>query len=100
MFRQLESELTALTEENNARLAELSQQIDDLRVEKQQLHNLLQSGLDSFDDKNIETLRQNERYLRYELEKSLVQYSQLQVRFENDVLFINDPWNSTISQNF
>lgn len=77
--RQLESELSALTEENNAHLADLTRQIDDLRHEKIQLQELLQNGIEEIDESNIEALRQSERYLRYELQRSVLQYSQLQV---------------------
>ncbi|XP_014092302.2 unconventional myosin-Va isoform X1 [Bactrocera oleae] len=76
--RQLESELSALTEENNAHLADLTRQIDDLRHEKTQLQELLHNGLEQIDESNIEALRQSERYLRYELQRSILQYSQLQ----------------------
>lgn len=77
----MESELSALTEENNAHLADLTRQIDELRHEKQQLQELLQSGVEQIDENNIEALRQSERYLRYELQRSLLQYSQLQVAY-------------------
>lgn len=78
--KQLESELKALTEENNAHLAELSRQLDELRQENTQLQELLNSGLD---EQNIETkdpdvLQQSNRYLKYELKKTLFQYSQVQ----------------------
>ncbi|XP_037956283.1 unconventional myosin-Va isoform X2 [Teleopsis dalmanni] len=76
--RQLESELSALTEENNAHLAELSRQIDDLRNEKQQLQNIMQTDLDNVNEKDMDKVVQNERYLRYELDKTLNQYSHLQ----------------------
>ncbi|XP_055916560.1 unconventional myosin-Va isoform X1 [Eupeodes corollae] len=76
--RQLESELSALTEENNAHLAELSRQLDELRNEKAQLQTILQSGVEDLDEANIEAIRQNERYLRYELEKSYMEYTKLQ----------------------
>ncbi|XP_067632478.1 unconventional myosin-Va isoform X2 [Eurosta solidaginis] len=76
--RQLESELTALTEENNAHLGDLTRQIDELRHEKTQLQEVLHNGLEQIDEHNIEALRQNERYLRYELQRSFAQYTQLQ----------------------
>lgn len=78
--RQLESELTALTEENNAKLTELSKYIDDLKDERNKFQEILLEKLKTSDENSsLETLQQNEIYLRYELEKSLGGYAQIQV---------------------
>ncbi|KAM7342647.1 dilute class unconventional myosin isoform 2-T2 [Cochliomyia hominivorax] len=78
--KQLELELKALTEENNAHLAELSRQLDELRQENTQLQELLNNGLDeqNIDTKDSDVLQQSNRYLKYELKKTLFQYSQVQ----------------------
>lgn len=76
--RQLESELNALIEENNTHLAELQGQIEELRSEKAHLQSILHMGVEELDESSIESLRQNERYLRYELEKSYMEYTKLQ----------------------
>lgn len=77
--RQLECELRALTEENNANFAELTRQIEDLREENTQLQELLQTGVDEnvdLSDPNV--LQQTNRYLKHELKKTMLQYSQVQ----------------------
>lgn len=77
--RQLESELSALTEENNANFDELTRQLDDLRQENAQLQELLHSGLDEATESNeSQSLQQNIRYLKHELKKTMMQYSQVQ----------------------
>lgn len=49
--RQLEAELTALTEENNAKIFELNREIDELKVERNKyqeiLHNQISDRMDS-----------------------------------------------------
>lgn len=78
--KQLESELKALTEENNAHFIELSKQLDELRRENNELQDLLNSGLDDqhMDTKDPDALQQSNRYLKHELKKTLVQYSEVQ----------------------
>ncbi|XP_059615279.1 unconventional myosin-Va isoform X2 [Phlebotomus argentipes] len=68
--RQLESELTALTEENNAKLAELSHQNDDLRSEKNKLQAIVEEALAGGDATNAQTVV----FLKHELEKTVVDY--------------------------
>lgn len=78
--KQLECELKALTEENNAHFAELSRQLDELRQENSQLQELLNNGLEeqNIDTKDPDALHQSNRYLKHELKKTLLQYSQVQ----------------------
>uniref|UniRef100_A0A1A9X3S5 Myosin motor domain-containing protein n=1 Tax=Glossina brevipalpis TaxID=37001 RepID=A0A1A9X3S5_9MUSC len=77
--RQLESELRALTEENNAHFAELTHQIEELRKENNQLQELLQGDIsDTMDLKDPEVLHQSNRYLKHELKKTMLQYSLVQ----------------------
>lgn len=90
--RQLESELTALTEENNSRILDLSHEIDDLRSERNQfqeiLHNQIRS-LDSSDefhyfsaqDSNSTTIQkhQNIDYLMQEIKSISAAYAQVMV---------------------
>ena len=89
--RQLEAELTALTEENNAKLKDLSVHIDDLKTERTELLEILHKNLEaSSDSVSIEGLQQNEMYLRYELKKSMLAYAELEV----SLFFItNDLYN-------
>jgi myosin V len=88
--RQLESELTALTQENNAKLEELSTQLDNVRREKMILQEILQEKLNKDDDDNWETLKQNENYLRYELELATVSYVELQSQMNELTRKMND----------
>uniref|UniRef100_A0A1A9USQ1 Myosin motor domain-containing protein n=1 Tax=Glossina austeni TaxID=7395 RepID=A0A1A9USQ1_GLOAU len=77
--RQLESELRALTEENNAHFAELTHQIEELRKENNQLQELLQGDIsETVDLKDPEVLQQSNRYLKHELKKTMLQYSLVQ----------------------
>lgn len=78
--KQLECELKALTEENNAHFAELSRQLEELRKENIQLQEVFNNGLDelNIDTKDADALQQSNRYLKYELKKTLFQYSQVQ----------------------
>ncbi|XP_005184334.1 unconventional myosin-Va isoform X3 [Musca domestica] len=77
--KQLELELRALTEENNAHFAELTRQIEDLRDENNQLQEVLQGGVDeTVDASDPNVLQQTNRYLKHELKKSMLQYSQVQ----------------------
>jgi myosin V len=88
--RQLESELTALIQENNSKLEELSIQLDNVRHEKLILQEILQEKLDNDDDEDIESLKQNENYLRYELELSTLSYVELQEQMNELTKTIND----------
>lgn len=72
--RQLESELKAITEEHNSKLIEMTQAIERLNNEKDELQEVLFKSIDESDQDNIETLKQNDRYLRLELKKAITQY--------------------------
>lgn len=80
--RQLESELSALTEENNLRLTELNKTIDDLRSDRDKLQEIIYEKVIQTDDTNIEVLQQSVSYLRYELEKALTAYSEQQEQID------------------
>lgn len=77
--KQLESELTALTEEHNMKLTEMMREVDNLRNEKCMLESIVQDKLE-IDTSVVEnghggtTLRQKESYLRMEIERSAATY--------------------------
>lgn len=90
--RQLESELTALTEENNSKILDLTQEIDELRLERSQfqevLHNQIRS-MDSTEDSNHSSIpeinsstqkQQNLDYLFREVKSISAAYAQVLVR--------------------
>lgn len=68
--RQLESELTALTEEHNMKLTEMMREIDALRSEKIMLESIIHDKVEMENGHDPSTMRQKERYLRMELDKS------------------------------
>lgn len=68
--RQLECELTALTEEHNMKLTEMMREIDNLRNEKCMLESIVQDKVEMENGFDATTLRQKESYLRLELERS------------------------------
>lgn len=77
--KQLESELTALTEEHNMKLTAMMREIDSMRNEKHMLESIVQDKLeidtgtaDIGHDATI--LRQKESYLRMEVERSAGAY--------------------------
>ncbi|KMY92004.1 unconventional myosin-Va isoform X1 [Drosophila simulans] len=72
--RQLESELKAITEEHNSKLVEMTQEIERLNNEKDELQKVMFESIDEFEDSNVDTLRQNDRYLRRELQKAVAQF--------------------------
>ncbi|XP_037046669.1 unconventional myosin-Va-like isoform X1 [Bradysia coprophila] len=80
--RQLESELSALTEENNLRLTELNKTIDDLRSDRDKLQEIIYEKVIHTDDTSVEVLQQSVSYLRYELEKALTLYSEQQEQID------------------
>lgn len=73
--RQLESELTALTEENNAKIFELNREIDELKVERNKyqeiLHNQISDRMDSsqcqnsIEEANVMTQQQKQQNINY-----------------------------------
>lgn len=83
--RQLESELTALTEEHNMKLTEMSREIDNLRNEKCMIESIIQDKLE-INSNNVEDvqdptlMRQKESYLRMEIEKSAASFVESQER--------------------
>lgn len=68
--KQLESELTALTEEHNMKLTEMMREIDALRNEKNILESIIHDKVESENGFDPITMRQKEKYLRLELDKS------------------------------
>lgn len=81
--RQLESELTALNEENSARIYELNQAIDEQRTEKGILQEILhdQIRMNSLPDQvcDVETQlkhQQNIQYLLHEVETGASNYAE------------------------
>ncbi|CRL02752.1 CLUMA_CG015744, isoform B [Clunio marinus] len=77
--KQLEMELTALTEEHNMKLTEMMKEIDNLRNEKCMLEIIIQDKLDiDVDDVEIghqpASARQKECYLRLEVERTSSAY--------------------------
>lgn len=81
-FRQLESELSALTEENNLRLTELNKTIDDLRGDRDKLQEIIYEKVIQNEDTSVDILQQTVAYLRYELEKVLTTYSEQQEQID------------------
>lgn len=83
--KQLESELTALTEEHNMKLTEMLQEIDKLRSEKIALENIVQGNLEvetvGNEDEST-TSRQKERYLRMEIQRSAAAYVESQEQLD------------------
>lgn len=77
--KQLESELTALTEEHNMKLTEMMREVDNLRNEKCMLESIVQDKLEIDDgvgenEHDNATLRQKNSYLKMEIEKSASSY--------------------------
>ncbi|KAG5676919.1 hypothetical protein PVAND_006716 [Polypedilum vanderplanki] len=72
--KQLESELTALTEEHNMKLTEMMREIDALRNEKCMLESIIQDKLEMENGIDPTILRQKESYLRLELERCSAAY--------------------------
>lgn len=88
--KQLESELTALTEMHNMKLTEMSREIDNLRNEKCMLESIVQDKLE-MDSSIVENgndfvaLRQKESYLRMEVERAAVAYVDSQEQLSDAV---------------
>lgn len=72
--KQLESELTALTEEHNMKLTEMMREIDALRNEKCMLESIVQDKLEVENGHDPALMRQKESYLRLELERCSAAY--------------------------
>lgn len=87
--RQLESELTALTEENNSKMLEMSNEIEELRSERNQyqeiMHNQIRSTELSEEYNNINNQdtaipkQQNIDYLMSEIKSMSAAYTQVLV---------------------
>lgn len=84
--RQLESELTALTEEHNARIYDLNLNIDQLRSERDNLFEILheQVRMNSFNDQLSEDemqlkSQQNVQYLLHEIQMNAANYAETMV---------------------
>lgn len=81
--KQLESELTALTEEHNMRLTKLMQELDMLKNENERLENIAFNTLETHNgigenEQYMTILRQKESYLRIEVEKSAASFVESQ----------------------
>lgn len=76
--KQLESELTALTEEHNMKLTEMMREIDTMRSEKIMLESIIQDKVEMENGYDPSTMRQKESYLRMELEKSATAFVESQ----------------------
>lgn len=75
----MEAELTAVTEQGNAKLTELSEQLDTLHTERTRLEEILQqtvreSSADDTTSSSADSLRQNDQYLRHELQQAMASY--------------------------
>lgn len=89
--RQLESELSALTEENNAKLRELNKTIDDLRDERNSLQDILHEQIRAcpegkeaeheFENGGVATsqTQQNVAYLLHEIRINAAAYAEVLV---------------------
>ncbi|XP_052862372.1 unconventional myosin-Va [Anopheles cruzii] len=87
--RQLESELRAITDANNETLVESNRIIDGLKSENGELQEILQRDVSGGEEEaDLETVRQNEHYLRHELRKSTAGYVELQEQL-NELLAKN-----------
>ncbi|XP_035906394.1 unconventional myosin-Va isoform X4 [Anopheles stephensi] len=88
--RQLESELRAITDANNETLVENNRIIDGLKSENGELQTILQQRVERVGEEvDVETVRQNEQYLRHELKKSTAAYVELQEQL-NELLAKNN----------
>lgn len=75
--------MTALTEESNARLTDLSRTIDEIKTDRDQLQEIIYGKLNSSDDSSAETShQQNEQYLQYELQKSITAFTDVQIQLD------------------
>lgn len=89
--RQLESELTALTEENNTKIYDLNQEIDELKVERNKfqeiLHNQIIDGDDTIEYQQLDDAgstihqpkQQNINYLMHEIKSISNAYAEVLV---------------------
>lgn len=99
--RQLESELSAITEENNAKLRELNKTIDDLRSERNNLqeilHDQIRAGPEGKEDEmelenggnsfTLSQTQQNMAYLLMEIKANAAAYAELLVILSKLVSF-------------
>lgn len=93
--KQLELELKALTEEQNAKLVELHKQIDDLTTEKTRLHGILHEQLDHVtgdqrDSQEMDEILRQNNYLRCEVERFAANYIEIQEQTNGMQARIND----------
>lgn len=93
--RKLESELTAITDENNAKVAEMRAEIDNLRVERNQFQEILHTQLRTSDASNEpkslqngthladtdDSKQQSIDYLMHEIKSIGAEYAQVLVGF-------------------
>lgn len=74
----METELTALTEENNAKFIELSKIIDELKEEKDKMYDIMhdQIATSGSDDSSLNPhYQQNIAYLLHEVEANAVDFA-------------------------
>lgn len=77
----METELTAYTEENNATLVDLNKIIDDLKDERNKLHEIMgeqianSSDIASSSDSSLNQNQQNIAYLLHEVETNAVAFA-------------------------
>lgn len=78
--KQLETELTALTEEHNMKLTEMMREIDNLRNEKYMLESIVQDKLEGDVENGHDAAgnRQRENYLRMEISRSAATFVETQ----------------------
>lgn len=88
--KQLELELKAVTEEHNARLADLYRQLDALISEKNALQTILQENLDNVDEEKDPELAKQNNYLRYELQKATAIQVELQEGYNDLQMQLNE----------
>lgn len=79
-----------MTEENNLQLTELNKTIDDLRSDRDKLQEIVYEKVSESDGTDLEILKQNEMYLRYELEKALTIYSEQQEQIDDMTKKVED----------
>lgn len=85
-FSQLETELTAITEENNAKFIDLNKDIDGLKEENTKLHQIMHdqiaaaSDVTSSADSSLQN-NQNVAYLLNEMETNAVAFADTLVNY-------------------
>lgn len=89
--RQLEAELTALTEESNAKMIDLNANIDELRNDRNKLEEILHNQIElqtngKMKDENPIENQQTVDYLLHEIRTNTAAYAEILV---NSLIFLN-----------